>query len=172
MQAANIAQSKARQLAPTIFWEDFAVGSTRESHPSGKGYTFTEEAIVGFARQFDPQYFHLDAQAAKTSLFGGLCASGWHTASVTMRLMCDGWNLDTASLGSPGLDQLKWLQPVMVGDTIRVCLTVLATRPMASRPDVGLVHSNWSVLNQRDTEVLSMNGWAMMRKRGEGKVSI
>lgn len=166
MQLADIEASKARQLAPTLFWEDYSVGAVRESHASGQGYTFTQAEIIGFARQFDPQYFHLDADAAKASLFGGLCASGWHTASVTMRLMCDAWNLDTASLGSPGLEGLKWLQPVMVGDTIRLRLTVLAARPMSSRPDVGLVHSDWTVLNQRDEVAMTMNGWAMTRKRG------
>jgi acyl dehydratase len=83
-----------------------------------------------------------------------------------MRLMCDGWNLDTASLGSPGLEQLKWLKPVMVGDTIRVRLTVLAVRPMSSRADVGLVHSDWQTLNQHDDIVMSMQGWAMVTMRG------
>ncbi len=166
MEIADIGASMARQLAPSLFWEDYGVGSVRDSHATGQGYTFSEAEIISFARQFDPQYFHLDAESAKTSLFGGLCASGWHTASVTMRLMCEGWNLDTASLGSPGLEGLKWLQPVMVGDTIRVRLTVLAARTMSSRPDVGLVHSDWTVLNQRDEVAMTMNGWAMIRKRG------
>ena len=125
MQRIDTEAAKRRQLAPSLFWDDFAVGTVRESHPPGDGYTFSAQAIVDFASQFDPQYFHLDAELAKQSLFGGLCASGWHTASVTMRLMCEGWNLDTASLGSPGLEGLKWLKPVLVGDTIRVRLEVI-----------------------------------------------
>ncbi len=165
MQPADIAKSKLRQLNPNVFWEDFGVGQVRETHAAGEGYTFTDTEIIDFASRFDPQYFHLDRESAKTSLFGGLCASGWHTACVTMRLICDGWNLDSASLGSPGLESLKWVRPVMEGDTIRVRLKVLASRPMASRADVGLVHSDWLVLNQRDEAVMQMNGWSMMRRR-------
>jgi acyl dehydratase len=165
LQPVNVPASKKRQLNPSLFWEDFEVGHVRETHGLGQGYTFTASEITEFASRFDPQYFHLDPEAAKASLFGGLCASGWHTACVTMRLICDGWNLDSASLGSPGLESLKWIRPVMEGDTIRVRLKVLAARPMNSRADVGLVHSDWLVLNQRDEAVMQMNGWAMLRRR-------
>ncbi len=161
----GVEESKARQLAPKYFWEDFAVGSTRESHPSGQGHTMTHAEIIAFAEQFDPQFFHLDEEAAKSSLFGGLCASGWHTASVTMRLMCEGWNLDSASLGSPGLEELKWLQPVMAGDILRVRIRVVAARPMASKPGIGLIQSDWTTLNQRDEMAMSMKGWGMLRMR-------
>jgi len=143
------------------YWEDFAPGTVREfGH-----MPVTRDAVLDFARQFDPQPFHLDDAAAEASLFGRLSASGWHTCAMTMRMMCDDYLLDSASLGSPGLDHLKWLKPVCPGDTLSVRLTVLAARVMGSRPDVGLVHSQWEVLNQHRDLVLTMDGWGMFRRR-------
>jgi acyl dehydratase len=147
--------------APLQFWEDFPVGDVRDFG----GLPVTREAMLEFARQFDPQPFHVDEDAARESLFGGLCASGWHTAAMAMRMMCDGYLLDSASLGSPGIDQLRWLRPVFPGDTLRVRMTVLAARPMASRPTVGLVQTRWDVRNQRDEPVMTMEGWGMFRRR-------
>jgi acyl dehydratase len=146
---------------PLHFWEDFPVGDVRDFG----GLPVTREAVLEFARQFDPQPFHVDEDAARDSLFGGLCASGWHTCAMAMRMMCDGYLLDSASLGSPGIDQLRWLKPVFPGDTLRVRMTVLAARPMASRPTVGLVQSLWEVRNQHDAPVLTMQGWGMFRRR-------
>ena len=94
-----------------FYWEDFTTGFVREFGP----VTVEADAIVDFARQFDPQPFHLSEEAGRASLFGGLAASGWHTASLTMRLMCDGIINKSASLGSPGLEGLKWLKPVLAG---------------------------------------------------------
>ena len=125
----------------------------------------TREAVIAFAREFDPQPFHLDDAAAEASLFGRLAASGWHTCAMTMRMMCDAYLLDTASLGSPGIENLKWLKPVYPGDTLHARLTVLEARPMASRPTVGLVKSNWDVQNQDDGVVLTMQGWGMFGRR-------
>lgn len=142
-------------------WEDFAAGTVREFG----GRTVTREEIVAFARDFDPQPFHLDEAAARDSLFGGLCASGWHTAALTMRMMCDAYLLDTASLGSPGIENLRWTRPVYPGDTLQVRMTVLQARPMASKPEVGLVLSRWEVSNQHGQPVLTMEGWGMMRRR-------
>ena len=145
-------------------WEDFAPGLVREF-----GHTeVTREATLAFAAAFDPQPFHLDDAAAEASLFGRLTASGWHTCAMTMRMICDDHLLDSASLGSPGLDELRWLQPVGPGDTLRVRLTVLDARPMASRPGVGLVQSRWEVFNQHDQVVLTMQGWGMFRRRPAG----
>lgn len=146
---------------PKWWWEDFGVGHEREFG----GHTLTKEEIVRFAREFDPQPFHLDEEVAKQSLFGALAASGWHTCSLVMRMMCDAYLLDAASLGSPGLENIKWLKPVLVGDTLRVRMTVLEARVMNSRPTVGLVRSQWQALNQRDEPVLSMEGWGMFRRR-------
>ncbi len=147
------------------YWEDFQVGLVREFGQM----PVSREAVLDFARQFDPQPFHLDDDAAEASLFGQLSASGWHTCAMTMRMMCDDYLLDAASLGSPGIDQLRWLKPVCPGDTLRVRLTVLEARPMNSRPGVGLVRSRWEVLNQHRVLVLTMEGWGMFRRRAGGQ---
>ena len=151
----------AKPRPPLHFWEDFPVGNVRDFG----GTPVMRDAVIEFARQFDPQPFHVDEEAARNSLFGGLCASGWHTCAMAMRMMCDGYLLDSASLGSPGIDNLRWLKPVFPGDTLRVRMTVLAARPMASRPTVGLVQSHWDVRNQHDQSVLTMEGWGMFRRR-------
>jgi acyl dehydratase len=142
-------------------WEDFPVGQVR----AFGAMPVTRDAVLAFAGQFDPQPFHLDEEAAKASLFGGLSASGWHTCAMAMRMMCDAYLLDSASLGSPGIDHLKWLKPVYPGDTLGVRLTVLESRPMASRPGVGLIRSQWEVHNQHGDVVLTMQGWGMFRRR-------
>jgi acyl dehydratase len=149
---------------PTSFryyWEDFPVGHVREFG----SMLVTRESVIEFASQFDPQPFHLDEEAAKHSLFGRLAASGWHTCAMAMRMMCDEYLLDSASLGSPGLESLRWLKPVYPGDTLSVRLTTVESRPMNSRPDVGLVRSKWEVVNQRREPVLAMEGWGMFRRR-------
>lgn len=143
------------------YWEDFPPGTVREFGAT----RVTREAVLEFARQFDPQPFHLDDVAAEASLFGRLSASGWHTCAMTMRMMCDDYLLDAASLGSPGIDQLRWLKPVYPGDTLRARLTILEARPMNSRPEVGLLRSRWEVMNQHGDCVLTMEGWGMFRRR-------
>jgi acyl dehydratase len=145
----------------SIYWEDFPVGDVREFGAT----EVTREMIVEFASRYDPQPFHVDEAAARESLFGGLCASGWHTSALAMRMMCDEYLLKAASLGSPGVDHLRWLAPVFAGDTLSVRLTVLAARPMASKPHVGLVQSRWEVLNQKRETVMTMDGWGMYRRR-------
>lgn len=142
-------------------WEDFPVGSVRQFG----ALPVTREEVLAFARQFDPQPFHLDDAAAEASLFGKLSASGWHTCAMAMRMMCDGYLLNAESLGSPGIDKLKWHKPVYPGDTLSVRFTVLEARGMNSRPDVGLIRSLSEVLNQRGEIVQSMEGWGMFRRR-------
>jgi acyl dehydratase len=144
-----------------LYWEDFPVGNVREFG----GVTLTKEAVVAFAREFDPQPFHLDEEAARDSMFGGLVASGWHTCALAMRMMCDDYLLESSSLGSPGLESLKWLKPVFPGDTLRVRLRVVDARPSASKPGIGLVRSAWEILNQRDEVVTTMEGWNMFARR-------
>jgi acyl dehydratase len=143
------------------YWEDFPVGEVREfgSMP------VTREAVLAFATQFDPQPFHTNDEAAAASLFGKLSASGWHTCAMTMRMMCDNYLLQSSSLGSPGIDNLRWLKPVYPGDTLSVRLTVVESRPMASRANVGLVSSKWEVMNQQRDVVLTMQGWGMFGRR-------
>jgi acyl dehydratase len=151
----------AGKRPPRWFWEDFPAGHVRDFG----GMPVTREAVLAFASQFDPQPFHLDDTAAQASLFGGLSASGWHTCAMAMRMMCDAYLLESSSLGSPGIDALRWLKPVHPGDTLHVRMEVLQARPMASRPHVGLVQSRWDVRNQHDATVLTMEGWGMFRRR-------
>ena len=143
------------------YWEDMQAGHVRQLG----SITPTREEIIAFATQFDPQPYHLDAEAAKASVFGALCASGWHTCSMAMRLMVTNFTQQAASLGSPGLENIKWLKPVLPNDTLSLQSTVLETRPMNSRPDVGLVRSLWEMYNQHGDKVLHMEGWGMFRRR-------
>jgi len=144
-----------------LYWEDFPVGDTTEMG----SHTFTEADIIAFARQFDPQPFHVDPEAAKNSFFKGLIASGWHTCCVAMRLMVDKYVARSASLGSPGLENIRWLVPVRAGDTISYSRTTTAARPSESKPGIGLVHSRWEAVNQRGETVMTMEGWGMFRRR-------
>ena len=146
------------------YWEDMPVGSTRDLGT----ITPTPEEIVAFATQFDPQPFHLDEEAAKQSVFGGLCASGWHTCSMAMRLMVTNFLVESSSQGSPGLENIKWLKPVFPGDTLRLQHTVVESRPMTKRLDVGLVRTVWAMFNQRGEQVLHMEGYGMFRRRTPG----
>ncbi len=146
------------------YWEDMQAGHVRQLG----SITPTREEIIAFATQFDPQPFHLDDEAAKASVFGALCASGWHTCSMAMRLMVTNFTQQAASLGSPGLENIKWLKPVLPNDTLSLQSTVLETRPMNSRPDVGLVRSLLEMYNQHGDKVLHMEGWGMFRRRTPG----
>jgi acyl dehydratase len=147
--------------SPRWYWEDFPVGQVREFG----ALAVTREEVLAFARAYDPQPFHIDDAAAEASLFGRLAASGWHTCAMTMRMLCDGYLLESSSLGSPGIENLRWLKPVFPGDTLGIRLTVLEARIMASRPQVGLVKSNTEVLNQHGAVVLAMQGWGMFGRR-------
>ena len=127
------------------YFEDLAPGTVLEFGDA----EMTAEAIIEFARQFDPQPFHLDPEAAKHSLFGGLCASGWHTASVMMRLWVDNYLSPEASLGSPGVErQARWHRPVFPGDRLRCRIEILDATPSRSKPFMGTVRSKCQVLNQ------------------------
>jgi acyl dehydratase len=144
-----------------MFWEDFQVGSRFEM---GR-HTFSEEEILEFGRRYDPQPFHADRRAAEQSFFGGLIASGWHTCAVAMRKIVDSYLGRAASLGAPGMEQVRWPQPVRPGDTLVFWREVLATRPSATRPDMGLVKHRFEALNQRGELVLSMESWGMFGRR-------
>ncbi len=145
----------------TLYWEDFREGDVREFG----GVVVKREDIVRFAAEFDPQPFHVDESAAQDSMFGGLIASGWHTAAMAMRMMCDAYLLKSASLGSPGLESLKWLQPVRPGDTLHMRLAVLESRTLQSKPGVGLVKIRHEVVNQHGQTVMEMQGFGMFRRR-------
>lgn len=143
------------------YFDDFPVGERRDlgSHP------VTEEEILRFAREYDPQPFHVDPAAAAASMFGGLIASGWHTCAMTMRVLCDGFLLSAASIGSPGVDVLRWKRPVRPGDTLRVFATVVEARPSASKPDRGVLLNDIEVRNQHDEIVLTMQAMTMLYRR-------
>lgn len=144
------------------YWfEDFSVGMAVEI----PGPTLTRESILEFARRYDPQPFHVDEEAAKQSPYGGLIASGWHTVSLAMRMICDAYLLEAASLGSPGVNQVRWLKPVRPGDTIRMRMSVLEAKVSTSKPDRGTVLHRWDVLNQNGETVMTMEGYGMFRRR-------
>lgn len=127
--------------------------------------------MIAFARDYDPQPFHIDAEAARQSMYGGLIASGWHTVALVMRMMVDSYLNASASLGSPGVDHVRWLKPVRPGDVIRATRTVLETRPSDSRPEMGLVKTRWEVFNQSDELVMTMEGYGMFERRQPGKAA-
>jgi len=149
------------------YWEDFNVGDTA---PMGKRRLEAAE-MVAFAKAFDPQPFHVDEAAARESMYGGLIASGWHTVALVMRMMVDSYLNASSSLGSPGVDNVRWLKPVRPGDTIRATRTVLETRPSGSRPEMGLVKTRWEVFNQNDEAVMTMEGYGMFARRNPGKTT-
>lgn len=148
-------------MPPLRYWEDIEVGHT---YPLGST-TLSEEAIVAFALQFDPQPFHIDRAAAEASMFGGIIASGWHTCSASMRLLADNFLHPETSLGSPGIDEVRWPRPVRSGDTISASLTVTGKRASASKPFMGLVFYDWSAVNQRGEIVVTMKGTNLLRRR-------
>lgn len=143
------------------YWEDLQPGSVRDLGC----VTPTADEIREFAGKYDPQPFHLDEAAGRASLFGGLCASGWHTCAMAMRLTVDNFLRHSSSLGSPGLENLRWLKPVYPGDTLSLRHRITESRPLASRPDTGLVRSVWEMSNQRGEPVLHMEGYGMFRRR-------
>jgi len=152
--------------APRYALEDFEVGQV---WPLGER-TVTAEEIIAFATQFDPQPFHVDAAAGERSIYGSLIASGWHTASMLMRMNCDAYLLDSTSAGSPGIDELRWLRPVRAGDTIRAELEVVEVRPSRSKPDRGVMVSRWRAFNQNDELILTMRGMGMFLRRAAAGV--
>ncbi|MEP6702182.1 MAG: MaoC family dehydratase [Betaproteobacteria bacterium] len=148
-------------MSAPVYLEDFAAGQVREfGH-----YAVTSEEIIDFATRYDPQPFHTDPDAAKSSFYGGLIGSGWMTCAIAMRMVCDDYILKSASLGSPGVDQIRWKQPVRPADVLRMRVTVLEARPSQSKPDRGIVRTGWEVINQRDEVVMTSEGMGMFRCR-------
>jgi len=142
-------------------FEDFAVGVTIDL---GEKYVEAAE-IIEFASEFDYQPMHLDEEAGRASILGGLSASGWHTCSMFMRMMCDAFLLDSTSQGAPGLDYVRWRKPVLAGDTLHGHSTVTAARKSASRPGLGFVTVRHELANQRGETVLEMQHTGMFLAR-------
>jgi acyl dehydratase len=146
---------------PERYFEDFEPGHVFELGSR----TVTAEEIVAFAREWDPQPFHTDAESAAASVFGGLIASGWHTGSMWMRLYVDGLLLGAASMGSPGIEELRWLAPVRPGDTLHARLTVLEATPSERRPDRGTIRSRAEMMNQDGVTVMTMTARGHFARR-------
>jgi acyl dehydratase len=149
--------------ADNRFFEDYKPGDVYEFGT----VTVTEREIIDFAKQFDPQYFHVDPQKAVHSRFGGIIASGWHTAGLAMRLYVDQYLSHVASLASPGVDEVRWPNPVRPGDTLRVRVTILEARLSRSKTDRGIVRAKIEAINQKDELVLSMIGISIIGRRPE-----
>lgn len=143
------------------YWDDYEVGTRFELGSTH----FTADEIVAFARQFDPQSFHVDAAAARQSMFGSLIASGWHVTSKLMRLFVDNYVDQRTALGSPGLDEIRWLKPVRPGDTLTAWVECAGKVPSKSRPEMGVIHEHWRALNQDGELVLTLKGINMVRRR-------
>ncbi len=133
-------------------FEDYISGAVYECG----SITVEEAEIISFSERFDPQLFHTDPEAAEKSVYGGLIASGWHSASLTMRLFVDHYLSHVASLGSPGVDELRWLMPVRPGDTLSLRVTVTDTKRSRSKPDRGILQSYCETLNQHGQVVMTM----------------
>ena len=143
------------------YFEDFKPGEVIELGSR----TITKEGIIAFAKEFDPQAFHVDEEAAKHTIYGGLLASGWHTGSLMMRLLYDGLLKDTMSLGSPGIDEMRWLHPVRPGDTLSARLTVLECTPSRRKRDRGIVKSLIELRNQHGEFVVTIKGLSLLGRR-------
>ena len=143
------------------YFEDFEIGKAIEVGSR----TVSEEEILDFATKFDPQPFHVDREAAAKSIYGGIIASGWHTCGVMMRLMVDGFLREAASLGSPGIDEIRWIKPVRGGDTLHVTTTALEARPSSSKPDRGIIVTLWQAKNQHGELVATVKGMGLFQRR-------
>lgn len=143
------------------YFEDVEIGAVLETAT----HTMDREEILGFAQAFDPQYFHTDEDAAKTSIYGGLIASGWHTAACVMRLLVDQFKGKTASVGSPGFDDLRWLKPVRPGDKIYARSVCIEKTPSRSKPNLGTVRMRTDVFNQKDELVMHMTSIVLYLRR-------
>ena len=143
------------------FWEDLPVGSTIEVGST----TVDRDEMLQFAHKYDPQPFHLSDEAAAKSIFGKLLASGWHTCAMAMGLMVRNFLNEASSLGSPGVEQIKWQKPVHANDTLTLRARITESRPMKSHPDIGLTRVLWEMFNQRGERVLLIDSYAMFRRR-------
>ena len=147
-----------------LYFEDVEIGS---KSAFGR-YEVTRDEVTAFARQYDPQPFHLSDEAAASTYFGRLSASGWHTTAMTMRMLVDNMSaVQQAGLGSPGIDELRWLKPVYPGDVLRVETEIVEKRPSRSRADMGSFKSRVTVLNQYGAAVMTMLSIGLVRRRAE-----
>lgn len=151
-------------MSEARYFEDLTVG---EETDFGR-YEVSAEEVVDYARQFDPQPFHLDEAAARQSMFGGLIASGWHTGAMMMRMVCDSRPAGAGAMGAMGFDDLRWLQPVRPGDVLHCRSKVLEKIPSRSKPDRGLVKLQTTVFNQHEEPVMQLTSLVLFKRRVAG----
>jgi acyl dehydratase len=148
-----------------LYFEDIIPGNKS----SFGRYEVTREEVIEFASKYDPQPFHLSDEAAANTYFGRLSASGWHTAAMMMRMLVDNMSdIQQAGLGSPGIDELRWLKPVYPGDILRVETEILDKRASRSRPDMGSFRSKATIFNQDDVAVMTTTSIGLIRMRLQG----
>ncbi len=152
---------------PKLHWEDFQPGAVAVYGPR----LVTREEIIAFAAEFDPQPMHLDEAAASATLLGGLAASGWHSCCLLMRMIADGFLLDSSSMGGPGVDEVRWLKPLRPGTRIRIRATVLDTRASKSRPEMGLVKFLFEMLDDTDMALTTLTTTLMLGRREAGALA-
>lgn len=143
------------------FFEDFPIGGEFPLDP----YPVTREAVIEFASEFDPQGIHLDDEIAEASILGALAASGWHTCSIMMRMICDSFIHKTASLGAASVEEVRWLKPVFPGNTLSGTARVLEKRVSASRPHVGIITIQYELFNEAGEKVMTARTPGFMRLR-------
>ena len=144
-----------------LYFEDLNIGQKILIGP----ISVTEVEIIEFAKKFDPQPFHIDAEKAKDSLFGGLCASGWHTCSLYMRMLYDGLLINLASLGSPGMNEIRWLKPLFPNETIKGELQIISKTPSKSKPFIGSIVIDSKVFNSKKELIMTMQSISIVKKR-------
>src|SRR5438552_2064246 len=166
------ARPSATDSVPKLYWEDFAEGSAAEYGPR----LVTREEIVAFAAEFDPQPMHLDEDAARSTMLGGLGASGWHTCVLLNRLVVDGLINNAHSMGAPGVDEVQWLKPVRPGDRLVVRAEAVNKRASSSRPEMGFASFRFELRNQAGETVMTLafslmvaRRTALPAERGEGE---
>ena len=147
-----------------LYWEDFSPGRVFEHGPR----RVTREEIVSFAAEFDPQPMHLDEAAARDTMLGGLSASGWHACAILMRMLADAFVLNSASMGAPGVDEVRWLLPIRPDDQLTFRATVLETRVSKSRPEMGFVRFMFELSNQAGERAVTLTNSLMISRR-DGK---
>ena len=144
-----------------IYFEDLNIGKKILIGP----ISVSEKEIIEFAKKFDPQPFHVDIEKAKDSLFGNLCASGWHTCSLYMRMLYDGLLINLASLGSPGMNEIRWIKPLFPNETINGVLTIISKTPSKSKPSIGSMVIDSKVFNSKKELIMTMQSISIIKKR-------
>ena len=148
-----------------IYYEDIVIDQAE----TFGAYEVTKDELISFASQYDPQPFHLNEEIAKQSVFGALCTSGWHTCAMTMRMMVDNMMVrKVAGMGSPGVDEIRWLKPVQVGDILSVTTRTISKRPSESRKHIGLIQNSITVNNQHGASVMTMVANVMLLRKNSG----